>query len=96
LFESQKNTSRESPELVCDAKAPHEKVRLASKPRIEHGPERIAVTILSLQEYHKHWPFHTYKQNKGKRQYLAKQAGHTITNTAIVSFRIETHREKKG
>jgi hypothetical protein len=33
------------------SKAPHEKVRLASKPRIEHGPEGLAVTILNLQEY---------------------------------------------
>jgi len=62
------------------SKAPHEKVRLASKPRIKHGPEGIAVTILNLQEYRKYRPIHdTYSQSKEKSQYLAKQATQSQT-----------------
>jgi hypothetical protein len=55
------------------------KVKIGEQPRMEHGPERIAVTILSLQEYHKHWLIHTLSQNKGKGQYLAKQVTQSQT-----------------
>jgi hypothetical protein len=59
-FESQNNTSRESPEWLCTMQSTARKCKIGEQPRIEQGSERIAVTILNLQEYRKDQPIHTY------------------------------------
>jgi hypothetical protein len=72
-----------------------QKCKIGEQPRIKQGSERLAVTILNLQEYPKYRPIHTYSQSKRKSQYLAKQVRQSQTPLKHLSVlnRTAGHRE---